>query len=270
MGKGKVALTGLFGCVALLTALLTWAFDGAHNGRIAGNEALALAGAWGLSGGVAAWLRSRGGPTELRNGARILFAAGLLYLLLGALLGNSRWAEPWARLVGYGGAIGAVWAGEWLFLRSGDLDEADAGRLLGLTAAAAGFGAAAFEVVRWLEPAFTLEMGATLTPELYAEQMAVKGLWTAAVWAPYGLAVTSAGVRLASLPTRQLGTVMLAAAWTYFGFALLRHGTGPGWLLALSFVSAAACTLGAWRLYRLWPRSSQGSGDQQISERPPA
>lgn len=270
MSKGIVALAVLFTGVALLTALLTWAFDGAHNGRIAGNEALAIAAAWGLSGWVAAWLRTRGGPVELRNGARILFAAGLLYLLLGALLGNSRWAEPWARLVGYGGALGAVWAGEWLLLRSGDVDEADAGRLLGLTAAAAGFGAAAFEVVRWLEPAFTLEMGATLTPELHSEQMAVKGLWTTAVWAPYGLAVTWAGLRLASMPTRQLGTVMLGAAWAYFGFSVLRHGTGPGWLLALSSASAISCALGAWRLYRLWPGPSQGSGGRTFSERPPA
>lgn len=270
MGKGKVALTGLFLGVALLTALLTWAFDGAHNGRIAGNEALAIAAAWGFSGWVAAWLRSRGGPPEFRNGARILFAAGLLYLLLGALLGNSRWAEPWARLVGYGGALGAVWAGEWLFRRSGDVDEADAGRLLGLTAAAAGFGAAAFEVVRWLEPAFTLEMGVTLTPELYSEQMAVKALWTAAVWAPYGLAVTWAGFRLDSLPTRQLGTVMLAAAWAYFGFSLLRHGAGPVWLMALSSASAGLSTLFGWRLFRLWPRPLAAGGEQTSSERPPA
>lgn len=270
MSKGKVALAGLFTGVAALTALLAWLFDGAHNGRIAGNEAMVIAGAWGFSGMAAAVFRRQGGPAELRNGARILFAAGLLYLVLGALLGNSRWAEPWARLVGYAGALGSVWAGEWLLLGGGGDEDADAGRLVALTAAAAGFGASAFEVVRWLEPAFTLAMGTTLTPEIYARQQAVRGLWTAAVWAPYGLAVVWVAVRVGSQAGLQLGAGALAAAWAYGAFAVVRHASGPGWLVGLAGASLALGTVGAGALYRLWRKGSQTTGSGEVRQRPPA
>lgn len=205
------ALLGLAG----LTALVAAAFDGAHDGKVAGNEAMLISAAWGTYGlamGLAA--RKKGLPA-LQSGAYFVLTLALLYLVLGGLMGNARWAEPWARYTGYVGVLGSVWTAE-LLLRSGET-----GGLLAVTAAVTGFGACAFEVVRWLEPVFTLPLGQPLTPELYAFQESTRAFWTVGVWGLYALLVMGAGVLLRSAAARRLAAGLFGVALTYAAVAAL-------------------------------------------------
>ncbi|HYG58122.1 MAG TPA: hypothetical protein VD902_08690, partial [Symbiobacteriaceae bacterium] len=77
-----------------MTLEITLAFDGAHNGRVAGNEGLTVAAGWALYGlALALWERRRP-HLYLRYGARAAVGAGVMFMVLGALMANARWALP--------------------------------------------------------------------------------------------------------------------------------------------------------------------------------
>lgn len=231
------------------TAAVTLAMDGAHNGRIAGNEAMAVSALWGF-GGLALTLAERRYPGPcLRSGARAVLTAAVLYLVMGALLGNARWAVPAMRLLGYVGVLGSVWAAEAVLIRCDP--HSDVNGLLSLTAAGAGFFASAFEVVRWLAPVFRLPLGQPVTPEILAWQESTRVFGTGAVWAVYAFCVLACGVKLRSPSTRQLSAAFLGVGITYIGAAGL---TNPTAHLALrggaTLLLAAAALAGAYLVHR--------------------
>lgn len=241
-----------------VTALVALGMEGAHDGRIAGNESMAIAAVWGVGGlGLAAAERRFPG-LAMRHGARTLLAAGLTYLVVGALLGNARWAVPAMRALGYLGAIGATFAAELILVRREP--DSDVNGLLSLTAAGVGYIACAFEVVRWLAPVFTLPLGQTLTAELYAWQESTRVFTTVAVWAVYGLVTMEAARRLRSPQGRVLAAALLCIALGYAAFAGLPNLTADLLLQAGSVMLLTAACLAAARLCRL------AQGERQARE----
>jgi len=206
--RPRIALAGMaviaLAVGAALLYLVASAFDGAHDGQIAGDEAMALSAALGLFGlGLAIanrWLRN----AYIGVLVRVFLVAGIAYLTMGALMGNARWSLPGWRAIGYLGVIGGAWATEYLLARSGE--ETDVAGLVSLAATGAGLYVLAFEVVRWLEPSFRVAPG-TLTAEIFALQESTKAHWTFLVWNLYALAVLAAGAVLQSTTTRRLAQV---------------------------------------------------------------
>jgi len=211
----------------LIFYLVGIAFDGAHDGRVAGNESMALSatlGLYGLSLVIAnGWLRN----AYIGILIRLFLMAGIAYLVMGALMGNARWALPVWRALGYIGVFGGAWVAEYILSRSNE--DNDVAGLVSLTAVGAGIYALSFEVVRWLEPSFRIGPGA-LTPEIYALQESTKAYWTFAVWNLYAGAVLIAAVFLASVPTRRLAQVMGLLSLTY-GLLICLPKPAPSLLL---------------------------------------
>ncbi len=227
--------------VAGATALVAVRMDGAHDGRVAGNEAMVIAAVWGVGGLLLAALERRVHGPALRHGARGLLAAALLYLVMGALLGNARWAVPAVRFASYLGVLGTTWAAEALLVRRDP--GSDVNGMLSLTAAAVGYFACAFEVVRWLGPVFTLPLGEPVTPQLLAWQESTRVFITVAVWALYGLGVMEVGRRLRAPAARLLSSAMLGTAIGYTGYAGLTNLAADLTLQAGSVVLVAAAAL---------------------------
>ena len=228
-GSGAVGL-------AALTLTVYLAFPGAaHNGQIAGNQAMAIPGAWGLYG-LGLVLVDRLGPDpRLRTGARLVLVAALAYLVVGGLLGNARWAQPQWRYPAYAAVLGGTWASEYLVQHRPD-DPQLQGRLA-LLATAVSYGVVAFEVVRWLEPAFTLKSGAELTPAIEAWQESTRLFWTTMLWGACATLSLGVGARLKSSPTRLLGAALASLALVYTAVSGLPNPAAAPALRTAAFVT---------------------------------
>jgi hypothetical protein len=231
-----------------LTFEVTAAFDAAHNGEAAGHESLAVAGTWGLYGLGLALAGRRWPYRHLRHGARLVLAAALVFLTLGGLLANARWAQPPYRAFAFAAVLGGTWAAEWLLGERPEDD--DVPGLLSLMAAFGGFFVAAFEVARWLEPVFTRPTGTPITAELLAWERALKAFWNATAWSLYALAVMGAGSRLRSARTRLLAMAGFYWALLYVAVFGLTNLAAPAWLRGLAFVAAVPGALAARCLQR--------------------
>lgn len=243
-------LAGALGLVGFwyLTLQITLAYDATHNGMIAGHESLAIAGSWSLFGLALALLDRRWPHQYLRYGSRAVMGAALTFLLLGALLANARWADPSYRAFGYLGVFGSIWLAEYLFERY--KEDWEVHGVLSLVAAFGGFFVCSFEVVRWLEPAFTHPVGVLLSLEQFEWQRSMLGFWRVASWSLYGLAVVGAGVWLQSPRTRLLGLGGLGLSLAY---GLFLVGTNPSaltWVRWLAYAAAVGGTAVAGLLTR--------------------
>lgn len=250
MRKGTWVLTGALGAVGILAVVLAWWFDGAHNGKIAGNEAMAMAALLGLSGLALALATVRTGFPEVQTGVKVLLLGAQAYLVVGALMGNARWAEDGYRFLGYAGVLLSTWISELV------LSGADDRGLLSASAVVVGFGSCGFEVIRWLEPAFALPLGQVITPEQLARQEATWLFWTVGVWAPYTLGVSAVAVRLRSQPAMRLAIGLYGVAGGYLAYGLLRF-SGPDPLRVGASASLVASLVAAVGLHLATLRSSR-------------
>lgn len=244
---------GLVGAASLvafwyLTLEVTAAFDAAHNGRVAGHESLAIAGAWGLFGlGMA--LANRVWPhSYVRLGARAVLGAALTFLLMGSLLGNARWAFVPYRFFGYAAVLGGAWLAEYLFER--DPDEDDVQGILSLVAALGGFAVCSFEVVRWLEPAFTHPPDALLSLKEFAWQRSMLGFWRVASWSGFAVCLMTAGVWLRSARARQMALAALGLSLAYGLWLTATNPAAIAWVRWVAFTAAVGGSLLAARLGR--------------------
>lgn len=232
---GTSLLVSLLVGVGFMTLVVTWAFEGAHNGRVAGNEAMAVSAVWGSWGFLMALTDTHFPSRRLRHGARGTLAAALLYLVLGALQGNGQWAEPFWRFLGYAGVLGSIWGAEYV-MRARDAEE-EIGGLLSLTAAAVGFGAIAFEVERFLIPLFTIPVGEWVTPEWLAWQDSTRTFWIAGLWGPYAAMAMAAGAWRQSPKARLLATAMALIGLLYAAVWGLTNPAASWWLRAGSIAA---------------------------------
>jgi hypothetical protein len=251
--KGENARWALVGWTHLLavwylTLEVTAYYDAAHNGRVSGHEGLAVAGLWGLYGLALAVANRRWPHRNLRHGARLMLAAAQVYLLLGALLANARWALPGYRLFAYAAVLGATWVAEYLMDEDGDVTG-----ILSLMAAFGSFGVGSFEVARWLEPAFTRPVGTTVTLQIIAWQNATTTFWQVAVWSLLALAITVAGARLRSSRTRLLGVAGFYWALLYTATFGVTNLAAAGWVQTIAFVAAVPGAVLGWQVCRRAP-----------------
>ncbi len=174
-----------------------------------GNEALLIAGAWGIYG----FLVLLSGPffpdLPWKPVGQAVLMVAMGYMLLGGVMANGRWADWSVRLISYAAVLGSPLLSAWLESRRGNLDEAD--RYLSLVAAALGFTLISFEVVRWTEPAFTYARGTVVSSERLQWQRDVISKISMGLWALYGLVVIGVGRLLRSRAVRVMGRVMLFA-----------------------------------------------------------
>lgn len=235
-------LTGAAGLVAFwyITLEVTLAYDTAHNGMIAGHESLAVTAAWGLFGLTLALLDRRWPHQYLRYASRAVMGAGLTFLLVGALLANARWADPEYRFFAYAALFGSIWAAEYLFERRPEDWEIQG--ILSQVAALGGFFVIAFEIVRWLEPAFTHPVGVLLSLAEFEWQRSMLGFWRIASWSLYGLGLVGAGASLRSPRTRLLGLGGLGLSLVYGLFLAATNPAAITWVRWLAFAAAVGGT----------------------------
>ena len=219
-----------------LTLGVTRAFDGAHNGRVAGHEGLAVAGVWALYGLAMALVERRRPQRLLRLGARGVLGAAASFLVLGALMANARWAFVPYRVFAYTAVLGSAWLSEYLFRHHPE--DGDVHGLLSLTVTGLGVWIGSFEVVRWLEPAFTLPEGNIPTRAMLLWQRSMLTHGTAAVWALYGTAVMAAGVWVRSAQTRLLGLGIVGLAAGYLAVAGLPNPAATLWVRMVAYLAA--------------------------------
>ena len=237
--QGLVLALAVAGVIALII-LAIWAFpSAAHDGRVAGNLAMAVSAVVGLGGLALAWQGRRPGWTTVRAGATVALILATAYLALGSLQGNAKWALPAWRAIGYAGTLGAALAAEWLLRRYDDGLEGLAGR----AAVMAGFAVVAFEVSLALGPTFDLPGGGAWSLELYRWQESTRAFWLAGCWSIYSLAVMAAGVWLRAPATRMLAAGLFGFTLAYtllFGLFNLAAGV---WLRAGGMAAVVMGTL---------------------------
>lgn len=219
-GKGEGLVRGLLAVCAHLVGLWVITYEVAaaipldRGATSMGNEALWMATAWGLYGLMLVLTSPWVSPDLPWKGlGQIIFTCALLFLLMGGLMAQARWADPLPRFASYAGVPGAMILAAWAQKRSGSLTEPD--RLLALAAAALGFGILSFEVLRWLEPVFTYPQGTTVTPAMLARDRNLQTLWTLGLWALYTVLLWGIGERLRSRSVRFLALVLLVSALVY-------------------------------------------------------
>ncbi|MGE5673887.1 MAG: hypothetical protein ACM3XM_08360 [Mycobacterium leprae] len=214
-----------------ITVAILFLLDGRINGRIAGNQAMAVAAAWALYG-LGLFLVERRLPDQrLRHGIRFLLVAALGYLVVAALPGNARWAVPWVRLTAYAAVLGSISCVELAYRRYGTDDQTNG--LLAFAAAASVFFIINFETERWLEPLFTLPAGEWLTEEGWRWEESTQSFTQVALWAVYACALMWAGKRLRSISTQLLGLGVYA--WTVAAALVASaRGTAAPWLQVLA------------------------------------
>jgi len=249
-----VAILGL----VALTAAVYLVFPGAnHNGKIAGNLATTVAGVWGLCGLSLALIDRFYPRPDLRTTARLVLAGALAYLAYAALMGNARWALWFWRLPAYAAVLGSTWTAEYLLRKRPD--DSQTKGLLALVATALSYGVVSFEVVRWLEPAFTLESGAGLTPAVEAWQESTRLFWTTTLWGVCSTLTLVAGAHFKSQRTRLLGVALavIALAWT--------AGAGiPNPAAASDLRGAAFVTLIFGSLYGAYKALQEAEGRERV------
>jgi hypothetical protein len=219
--------------------------------RLSGQEGLVVAAAWALYG-LALAVADRVRPhRNLRYASRALVGAGLILLVLGALLANARWAWPVYRYSSYTAVLGSAWLSEYLFERTRGED--DIHGLLSLAAAMGGIWVIAFEVVRLLEPAFVLPMDQLITFEQMAWQKSMLAFWTSLGWGLYGLLMAAAGVWLRSRQTRYMALATLGLAAGYLLVSGAPNPAAPLGLRLAAYAVAAGGLAGAAQLGKKAP-----------------
>lgn len=245
-GRGRafrvlIAVANLL-AIGALTLGVTAYYDGAHNGRVSGHEELAVAGVWGLYGMGLALAGRRFTHPSLRNWARAVLGLALTYLTVGALPANARWALPGYRLGSYAAVLGGAWVAEWLF-EPFAAEDRDVHGILSLVAALGGAFVLNFEVLRWLEPAFTLPAGVLLTPDLVAWQRSTIACLTAATWGAYSAGVGVAGVRFRSWRARLFAGGLAGVTLVYLVVAGAANPAAAAWVRLLGYGAAAGGAL---------------------------
>jgi len=214
-----------------------YAIDARHHGRLAGDEGLLLIGAWALYGLVLGLVDRWFSHLYIRQAARLMFALGLIWLVLGLFLANARWADREFRWFGYLAVLLSPWATEVFFQRHGDDHQVQG--LVSLAAAVAGAAAAAFELRLWLDDhVFLFDLELRRTAESFAYEASVRAYTALAVWGLWALGVAVAGVWLRSGRTRLLAAGMFGCALGYGVLAVFRPGAP---LLPQAAGMAAAC-----------------------------
>ncbi|HYF91756.1 MAG TPA: hypothetical protein VD969_05890 [Symbiobacteriaceae bacterium] len=262
VGAGSTARTGRVRWALCLCAWLVglwWiTFEATHaieagrgQGHLAGNEAMLVAGGWGLYGLLLAALERRFRHENLRHMARLTLGAALICLTLWALPSTARWAYGQFRAFGYTAVLGAAWVAEALWRRHGEDREVE-----GIVAMAAGGATgmvAAFESRLWLDVhLFMFEQGAVRSAESLAGEASVRAYATAGAWGLCAVAVAAVGFLLLSPRTRLVAAGMFGVALAYTASAAL----APGAPLALQLAALAVVTGGALRLSWLARRAS--------------
>jgi len=204
-----LAAGGHIAALAWITYVVVQRVDPSRGAASAGNEALLIAAAWG-GYGLLAHLTGRYVQSLPWKGiGQVILAAAMLYMLVGGVLANGRWADWSVRLTAYVAVLGSPWLATWVEAKRGAQDEAD--RYLALAATALGFTLIGFEVVRWLETPFTYAMGTFVSHERLREQQNLLNGISVACWTLYGIAVLRAGALLHSRSVRLLGSGLLFA-----------------------------------------------------------